>query len=229
MAKAVRRITTGKTPEESDVPRAERTRELSSANLSKRPPLVPISSRIDRGTEFLEYVEPRRDYTDLVLSPALEKSLFEISEEYRSADAIRRHHIPLRNRLLFCGPPGCGKTVTAEVFAKRVGLPMMVAKLDVIFGSLFGETASNLTKVFATVEKQPVVLFLDEFDTLARTREDRSEHNEMRRIVNNLLLMIDRYKGRGFIIAATNLEATIDAALFRRFDEVLVFDLPSVA
>jgi SpoVK/Ycf46/Vps4 family AAA+-type ATPase len=207
---------------------------ISAAKLARegdapRSPLVPITPRIERGTEFLEYVDPSRDASELVLSPAVERALYDITQEHKIADKFRRHHIPVRNRLLFCGPPGCGKTATAEAFARRVGLPMMVGKLDAVFGSLFGETASNLSKMFSAAERQPVVLFLDEFDALARTREDRSEHNEMRRIVNNLLLLIDKFKGRGFIVAATNLEATIDSALLRRFDEVVFFDIPSTS
>src|SRR5262249_36984950 len=96
-----------------------------------------------------------------------------------------------------------------------------------VIGSLLGETASNLKKIFDAVDQQNAVLFLDEFDALARTRSDSNEHGEMRRVVNNLLLMIERFQGRGFIIAATNLEATIDSAIVRRFDEIVYFGIPS--
>ena len=188
---------------------------------------VSIGARSERGSEFLEYLTPQKIPEDLVLSVGVARTLFDVAQEYRAADTIRRHHVPLRNRLLFCGPPGCGKTVTAEVFAREVGLPMMTAKLDALVGSLLGETASNLRKMFDAVERQSVVLFLDEFDALARSRNDPNEHSEMRRVVNNLLLMIERYKGRGFVIAATNLETTLDGAILRRFDEVIEFRLPS--
>jgi SpoVK/Ycf46/Vps4 family AAA+-type ATPase len=94
---------------------------------------------------------------------------------------------------------------------------------------MLGETASNLRRMFEAAERQTSVLFLDEFDALARTRSDPTEHNEMRRVVNNLLLMIERFKGRGFIVAATNLESTIDPAIIRRFDEVVLFDRPNAS
>ena len=183
----------------------------------------------DRSSEFLDLIEPSKQPSDLVLASSVSRTLYDVLDEYRNADAIRRHNLPLRNRLLFCGPPGCGKSITAEVLARETGLPFMVAKLDVLVGSLLGETASNLRKIFDTVERQGAVLFLDEFDALARTRSDPGEHSEMRRVVNNLLLMIERFKGRGFIVAATNLESTIDPAITRRFDEVVFFGNPAAS
>lgn len=182
-----------------------------------------------RASEFAEIVEPQRDVKELVLSLDVSRILHDVSEEYRHSEAIRSHGLPLRTRLLFCGPPGCGKSLTAEVLAREIGLPFMVAKLDTLIGSMLGETASNLRKVFDAAERMNSVLFLDEFDALARTRSDPTEHSEMRRVVNNLLLMIERFKGRGFIIAATNLESTIDPAIIRRFDEVLMFNRPSAS
>jgi SpoVK/Ycf46/Vps4 family AAA+-type ATPase len=147
-------------------------------------------------------------------------------EEFRHGDTLRRHGLPVTSKLLFCGPPGCGKTLTAEVFAHELGLPLLIARLDAIISSFLGETASNLRKLFEEVERRPAVLFLDEFDALARTRSDRAEHSEMRRVVNSLLMLIDRYKGKGFVIAATNVEDTLDEAVWRRFDDVIAFDLP---
>lgn len=182
-----------------------------------------------RTSEFVELVEPKRDAKELVLSRDLARTLIDVADEYRHGEDIRSHGLPLRTRLLFCGPPGCGKSLTAEVMARELGLPLMVAKLDTLIGSMLGETASNLRRIFDAAERQTSVLFLDEFDALARTRSDPSEHSEMRRVVNNLLLMIERFKGRGFVVAATNLEATIDPAIIRRFDEVVLFNRPSAS
>jgi SpoVK/Ycf46/Vps4 family AAA+-type ATPase len=105
-------------------------------------------------------------------------------EEFRGADLLRRHGLEIRSKLLFCGPPGCGKTLTAEVFAHELGLPLVIARLDAIISSFLGETATNIRKVFESAAGQPCVLFLDEFDGLARARADGSEHNELRRVVN---------------------------------------------
>lgn len=225
-------------PKSPPVSKSERVRQLRAASAdaplfdrtteAQRRTFQPLKLRAERGSEFLEFVEPRRRSGELVLAASVEKTLFDVVQEYRQAELIRRHHIPVRNRLLFCGPPGCGKSVTAETFAHEVGMPLMVAKLDTLIGSLLGETASNLKKVFEGMEREASVLFLDEFDALARSRSDPTEHSEMRRVVNSLLMMIDRFSGRGFIIAATNLEAEIDTAIFRRFDEVVLFERPSL-
>lgn len=182
-----------------------------------------------RAAEFVEIVEPQRVVKELVLSAEVARTLYDVANEYRHGEAIRGHGLPLRTRLLFCGPPGCGKSLTAEVLAREIALPFMVAKLDTLIGSMLGETAGNLRKVFDAAERQTSVLFLDEFDALARMRSDPTEHSEMRRVVNNLLLMIERFKGRGFIVAATNLESTIDPAIIRRFDEVVLFNRPNAS
>jgi len=189
-------------------------------------PLLPLGIRDTNKTHLIEGIVPERNKDDIVLSPSNIRSFVALLQEFRQADRLRRHGLEIRSKLLFCGPPGCGKTITAEAFAFELGLPLYVAKLDMIISSFLGETASNLRKVFEAAANQPSVLFLDEFDALARARTDSSEHNELRRVVNSLLQMIDRHRTRGFLIAATNLEESLDTAIWRRFDEVILFDLP---
>jgi len=101
-----------------------------------------------------------------------------------------------------------------------------VVKLDRLISSYLGETASNIRKIFEFARKQPCVLFFDEFDALARARDSTGEHNELRRVVNSLLLFIDRIQPKGFLIAATNLDQSLDPAIWRRFDEVVWFEMP---
>jgi SpoVK/Ycf46/Vps4 family AAA+-type ATPase len=193
----------------------------------KSTPLIPLNlARDNRFTHLIEVIDPVRDKSDVVLSAQNTQTFLELIEEFRHGDTLRRHGLPVASKLLFCGPPGCGKTITAEVLARELGLPLLVARLDAIISSFLGETASNLRKLFEEVERRPSVLLLDEFDALARTRGDGAEHNEMRRVVNSLLMLIERYKGRGFVIAATNVEESLDSAIWRRFDDVIVFDLP---
>lgn len=191
-------------------------------------PLIPLKlARNDAFSNLVEAVVPNKTREQLVLSPHNIRTFIGLIEEFRGADLLRRHGMSVRSKLLFCGPPGCGKTLTAEVFAHELGLPLIIARLDAIISSFLGETAANIRKVFETASEQPCVLFLDEFDALARARADGSEHNELRRVVNSLLMLIDRFKGKGFLVAATNLEESLDAAIWRRFDEVVVFELPS--
>ena len=110
------------------------------------------------------------------------------------------------DRILFCGPPGCGKTLTAEVIASELGRPFAVVRTDSVVSSFLGETAANLRKVFDFAAATPSVMLFDEFDALGKEREDASEHGELRRVVNAVLQMLDAYDGRSLILAATNHE-----------------------
>ncbi len=186
-------------------------------------PLIPFP---EAAADFVERIEPRYNKNDIILSPTNVRLLLSLVHEFRRADDIRRHGLSVRSKLLFCGPPGCGKTLCAEIFAAEVGLPLFVVKLDRLISSYLGETATNVRKIFEFARKQPCVLFFDEFDALARSRDDSGEHNELRRVVNSLLLFIDRIQPKGFLIAATNLDNSLDPAIWRRFDEVVWFEKP---
>lgn len=204
-----------------------RTLELGPAGGDKAKGLAPLIPFPHAASDFIERIEPQHTKGDLILSPRNNGVFIGLLQEYRRADDIRRHGLPVRAKLLFCGPPGCGKTLCAEVFAAELGLPLFVVKLDSLISSYLGETAGNVRKIFEFAQKQPCVLFLDEFDALARSRSDAGEHSELRRVVNSLLLFIDRIQPRGFLIAATNLDQSLDPAIWRRFDEVVWFDKPN--
>ena len=210
---------------------AKSLRQTLDASLRTEPApaarsLMALSQLADPVEELLDAIDPQRGQDQIVLSSEARGLLEGLIEEQRRAEELRRHSLPLRSKILFCGPPGCGKTLAAEVLARELSLPFYTAKLDVIISSFLGETASNLRKLFDLASRRPCVLFLDEFDALARARTDNSEHNELRRVVNSLLLFIDRFKGRGLVVAATNLEGALDEAVWRRFDEVICFEAP---
>lgn len=189
-------------------------------------PLAPLIPFPNEAGDFVERVEPTHFKDEIVLSPATNRLFVGLIKEFRRSEAILRHGLQVRSKLLFCGPPGCGKTFCAEVFAAEIGLPLFVVRLDRLISSYLGETATNVRKIFEFAKRQPCILFLDEFDALARSREDTTEHNELRRVVNSLLLFIDRLRPKGFLIAATNLDQALDTAIWRRFDEVIWFDKP---
>jgi SpoVK/Ycf46/Vps4 family AAA+-type ATPase len=188
--------------------------------------LAPLLTFPDPASEYVERKEPTHALPDIALTEDNREVIRSLVREFRKADVIRSRGLSVRSKLLFCGPPGCGKTLCAEVFAKEVGLPFLQVKLDRLISSYLGETATNIRKLFELGRKQPCILFLDEFDAIAHTREDTSEHSELRRVVNSLLLFIDRMEPRGILIAATNLDASLDPAVWRRFDEVIWFDKP---
>ncbi|KRA67033.1 AAA family ATPase [Caulobacter sp. Root656] len=195
-----------------------------------RPPkprgLAPLIPFPEAAGDFIELVEPTHTKQDIVLTAENTAVFVGLMKEFRKGDEIRRRGLSVRSKLLFCGPPGCGKTLCAEIFAAELGLPLYVVKLDRLISSYLGETATNVRKIFEFARKQPCVLFFDEFDALARARDEAGEHNELRRVVNSLLIFIDRIEPKGFLVAATNLDASLDAAIWRRFDEVVWFDRP---
>lgn len=196
----------------------------AASNRSLASKLLPFP---DEARDFIQRVEPRRTSAELFLSRENTELFAGVIREFRQADRLRRHGLDLRSKLLFCGPPGTGKTMCAEVFAGELGLPFFHVRLDSLVSSYLGETATNIRKTFEFARRQPCVLFFDEFDALARSREAANETGELRRVVNSLLMFIEQIEPGGFLIAATNLADQLDPAIWRRFDEVVWFDLPN--
>jgi AAA+ superfamily predicted ATPase len=169
---------------------------------------------------------PTRELGDLVFDAQQTASLERIIEQYDKEGMLAAYGLRPDTKVLFHGPPGTGKTVTAEALAFRLERPIAIMRLDSLISSYLGETASNLERVFNFLESQEVVALFDEFDAIARERSAMDDHGELKRVVNAVLQMMDRYAGKSLIIAATNHEQTLDYAVWRRFDEVLRFPLP---
>lgn len=128
--------------------------------------------------------------------------------------------------LLLYGPPGCGKTTLAHYIAHQMQLPLVVARLDSLVSSLLGNTAKNIRKIFEFASRQPCILFLDEFDAIAKARDDQHELGELKRVVNSLLQNIDEYLESNILIAATNHQELLDKAIWRRFNTIIDLNPP---
>lgn len=165
---------------------------------------------------------------DLVLAPQVADTLRGLVEEVTRWPELDAAGIPRRQRILLEGPPGCGKTTAAEAVATELGRPLLLVRLDAVVSSYLGETASNLRRILDYAGQAPFVVLFDEFDALGRSRDDNGEHGEMKRVVTAFLQMIDNYRGQSLLITATNHPGLLDAALWRRFDDVLKFSLPTV-
>lgn len=187
---------------------------------------VPKDS--ERGAELLTVRQPVRDLGDVVLSDELRSILQEVLLEQGQSELLGTYGLKPIHRLLFCGPPGCGKTSAAEVLATELGVELVTIRFDAVVSSFLGETSANLRKVFDFLSNGRFVGLFDEFDAIAKEREDAAEHGELRRVVNSFLQMLDGYRGQSILIAATNHEQIIDRALWRRFDEVLLFEKPNI-
>nr|VFK78463.1 MAG: ATPase family associated with various cellular activities (AAA) [Candidatus Kentron sp. SD] len=182
----------------------------------------------ERGLPLLHIKEPVRRIEDLVLSDQNQSLIDEILQEHHRQSVLRSHGLSPVDRLLFCGPPGCGKTLTAEVLASELGLPLAIVRIDSVVSSYLGETAANLRQVLDFIASVPMVALFDEFDALAKERADAADHGELKRVVNAFLQLLDGYEGKSLLVAATNHEGILDAAIWRRFDEVLVFEPPNL-
>ena len=181
----------------------------------------------ERGIPLLTVQEPSRRLDDVVLSPTNLSLVRRIVRENHREDVLRAYGLRPSDRVLFCGPPGCGKTLTAEVIAHELGRLFVVVRTDSVVSSFLGETAANLRRVFDFIAAQPTVALFDEFDALGKERDDATEHGELRRVVNAVLQMFDAYEGRSVVIAATNHEGMLDTAIWRRFEEVLMLGPPT--
>lgn len=164
---------------------------------------------------------------DLILDDFVRTLLKDFILEYEGSEILESYGLKPRNRYLFCGPPGCGKTVTAEAIAGELNIPILYTRFDSIVSSYLGETASNLRKIFDFIEKGTWILFFDEFDAISKQRDSIDEHGELKRVVNTFLQLLDNYNGDSIIIAATNHQNLLDQAVWRRFDEVIMFDKPT--
>lgn len=182
----------------------------------------------ERNLALLDLREPVRRLEDAVLSDETRSAVEEVLQEHHHQERLASYGLRAADRLLFYGPPGCGKTLTAEVIAAELGLPLAVVRVDAAVSSYLGETAANLRKVFDFAAANASVVLFDEFDALAKERADEAEHGELRRVVNAVLQMMDAYTGRSVLIAATNHESILDFAVWRRFEEVLLFEPPNL-
>ena len=181
----------------------------------------------ERGIPLLALREPVRALDDVVLSPGNLSMVEGILREHNREQVLKAHGLRPSDRVLLCGPPGCGKTLTAEAIASELARLLAVVRTDSVVSSFLGETAANLRKVFDFAAAAPLVVLFDEFDAVGKEREDTSEHGELRRVVNAVLQMLDSYTGRSLIVAATNHEGMLDRAIWRRFEEVLFLKAPT--
>jgi len=162
---------------------------------------------------------------DLVLREELSAQVRRILSEQRQRKSLLDHGFEPAHRLLFEGPPGTGKTMTAAVLAHELSLPLLTIRLDSLMSKFMGETASKLRVIFESAETQRAVYLFDEFDALGGDRSG-NDVGEARRILNSFLVFLESTSSESIIIAATNHRSILDRALFRRFDMVLEYSLP---
>jgi len=196
-------------------------RAPSSSTVHSILPEAPVDK--ESGVALIDIKQANRSIEELVLEQSTLEVIENVLEEYRREDVLRSYGMMPAEKVLFFGPPGCGKTLSAEAIAYELNRPLAIVRLDSLVSSFLGETAANLRKVFDFIAKHKLVVLFDEFDALGKERDDGSEHGELRRVVNAVLQMMDSYDGQSIIIAATNHDQILDSAIWRRFDELVEF------
>jgi len=181
----------------------------------------------DSALELLEILTPTITLADVSLPQKASRALQQIISEQKSvAQLIDRGIVPA-NRLLLCGPPGCGKTLTATALAGELNIPMAYVKLDGLVSSYLGQTGTNIRKIFDYAKNKRIMLFLDEFDAIAKKRDDSNELGELKRVVTTLLQNMDAMPSNVFLVAATNHHHLLDPAIWRRFNTSILLELPT--
>ncbi len=202
---------------------------VSSNGVSRRHPLNGESPIVTGAVNALLPLREVIDLADVRLRPKARDELQKVIREWQHRDRLLACKLEARHRLLFHGPPGCGKSMTASALGTALGLPVYVVRFDAIITSYLGQTAVNLRQLFQFAERDPCVLLIDELDALGRRRGDRMDVGELDRIVIALMQELEHSHPTGLVIATCNLPDELDRALWRRFDVSIEFPLPTKA
>lgn len=176
--------------------------------------------------ELLTAQYPQHHLKQMVLTREVESKLQRVLLEQRQHERLSGHGLAPRRKLLLVGPPGTGKTLTASVLATELKLPLFTARFDSLITKFMGESASKLRLVFEALKSTRGVYLFDEFDSLGLQRGSQHDVAEMRRTLNMFLQLIEQDTSDSLIVAATNHGASLDSALFRRFDDVIRYSAP---
>ena len=199
-------------------------RKIIESSKNNKPRLKNIDSNL-QGL-FVE-IYPQERLSDLVVSPQIKERIERIIHEFTYKDKLFKHNLENRRKILFSGNPGTGKTMTASIIANELRLPIYVVLMDKIVTKYMGETSAKLRQIFDFIKDVPAVYLFDEFDAIGGQRGKDNEVGEMRRVLNSFLQFLERDHSDSLIIAATNNLELLDQALFRRFDDVIRYQLPT--
>ena len=172
-------------------------------------------------------VKPKEKFSDLIVPVDLHDRIKRVLREYKQKDKLKRHGLENRRKILLAGPPGTGKTLTASVISSELHLPHYVILMDKMVTKFMGETSAKLRQIFEIIAERRGVYLFDEFDAIGGERGKENDVGEMRRVLNSFLQFIEKDESESVIVAATNNHNLLDQALFRRFDDILHYKLPS--
>lgn len=207
------------------IEKAKKERSLSLINTNKT---VPLSLPKRELHELIEVFQPKIKMTDMVLAPTVKEALGKLINEQCKWEILRKHNLLPRKKLLLVGPPGTGKTMTAQAIAGELGIAVYIIRLDGLMSKFMGESIAKLRLIFDAMQDHRAVYLFDEFDSIGSHRNQGQDVGEIKRVLNSFLINIEKDQSNSIIIAATNLPESLDKALFRRFDDVIQYPLPDI-
>lgn len=190
---------------------------------------VPIARPSGDLASLLSATYPRTRLSEMILGSDQRESLELVIREYRQQAKLREHGLSPRRKLLLVGPPGVGKTMTSWALAGELKLPHFTVQLHSLITKFMGETAAKLFAIFESMRHTRGVYLFDEFDAIGSMRTGGNDVGEIRRVLNSFLQFLEQDDSESLIVGATNLEGLLDDALYRRFDDVIRYKLPSEA
>jgi SpoVK/Ycf46/Vps4 family AAA+-type ATPase len=194
---------------------------------NQAPNLFPITKATGELAGLLVASFPKIRLSEMVLARSTKEQLSRIVLEYHQQHKLRPHGLSARRKLLLVGPPGSGKTMTASALAGELNIPLMAIQLHAVITKFMGETAAKLHLIFEAMQRTRGVYLFDEFDAIGGSRTQSNDVGEMKRVLNSFLQFLERDESDSVIIAATNHVGKLDSALFRRFDDVVRYEMPS--
>ncbi len=203
----------------------DEAKRRSSAARARAGQLIVLEPRGELAN-VLSVQTPTVRLSDMAIPEALSERLCRVLLEHRQQKKLREHGLHPRRKLLLIGPPGTGKTMTASALAGELHLPLFTIMLEGLISKFMGETAAKLRLVFEAIRQTEGVYFFDEFDALGAHRNQPNDVGEIRRVLNSFLQLLEKDTSVSLIIAATNHPELLDRALFRRFDDVVEYQLP---
>ncbi len=201
--------------------------QAKSTQYKKELTAIPLAKPKGELSEVLSVSYPKQRLSNIILTDDIKGRLERLIKEHKHTQKLRSHSLSPRKKLLLIGPPGTGKTMTASVLAGELGLPLFVVRLDGLITKYMGETAAKLRLIFDAIQQTRGVYLFDEFDSIGSHRGMSNDVGEVRRVLNSFLVMLENDDSDSLLIAATNHVDLLDHALFRRFDDVIEYQLPS--
>lgn len=187
----------------------------------------PLPIDLDSKLETAQIVNVNQDFSRPIFDSTLDSKIDDFLDQQENVEKLAENNLFPPSKVLLIGPPGSGKTMLAKYIASKLNRQLVVLDLATVVSSFLGKTGLNIKKVLDYAKRNKVILLLDEFDAIAKRRDDLSDLGELKRVVNILLVELDNWPSSSMLIATSNHPELLDRAIWRRFDDVIEIDAPT--